>query len=228
MSGIIPPSIVTYDFPLNLGSSRYISVSFPFRVQIQKIWFTTDSNVLNGTGNGLLEEFPRELKLAAFKMKNTKTAHNSYDNPTDMANFFGSDTAKPYIMQPDESLKPTLWLGNPDMRPADQAVQVVGFTGGYVLRSTSRTAPGLDDPSNVGWANPSWSEEEFNQYSYKTDMSIMNTDETLAIFPYDSDGDWSGYTNGDAQISVSIAYTGVPFETAQSAPTPLWNDYLND
>jgi hypothetical protein len=226
MSGIIPPSIVTYDIPLDFGSSRYISVSFPFRVQIQGIWFTTDSNILSGTEGGYFDS-EREVKLAAFKVKNAKTIRTPSDGPSDGTNFFGSDTEKPYIMQPDESLKPTLWLGNPDSRPDGQVVQLNGPIGGFVFRSTRRMAPEINDPVNTGWTNPNWSEEDFNQYSYKTDLSVMNTDEILVLFPYDSSGNWDGYS-GDALISVSVAYTGVPFPDAQSAPTPLWTDWINN
>jgi hypothetical protein len=227
MSGIIPPSIVTYDMPLDLGSSKYISVSFPFRVVVQQVWFTTDSNILNGTEGGYFDA-ERVVKLAAFKVKNTKTLASQLQDPTDGTNFFGTDTAKPYIMQPDESLKPTLWLGNPDSRPEGQVVQLVGFGGGFVFRSTSKTAPEINDPANVGWGNPDWSEEDFNQYSYKTELAVMNTDEVLVIFPYNSSGNWDNYTNGSALISINIAYTGAPFPAAQSAPTPLWTDWIND
>lgn len=225
MSGIIPPSIVTYDLPVDLSSFRYISVSFPFRVKIEKIWFTGDQTLFNGVGDFYGD---RELKLAAFKVKNTKTQHDPVDAPSDGTNFFGTLTEKPYIMQPDETLKPTMWLGNPDSRPAGQVVQVAGLGGGYVFRSTTKSAPEIDDPANVGWTNGGWSEEEFNLYSYKTDLSIMNTDEMLGMFVYNSAGDWGDYVNGSAYVTIHVAYSGAAFQDAQSAPVSPWTPWIED
>jgi len=41
MSGIIAPSIVNYDWTVRQSDPSYLNVSFPFRVKIESIWFTT-------------------------------------------------------------------------------------------------------------------------------------------------------------------------------------------
>jgi hypothetical protein len=228
MSGIIPPSIITYNLPFHLYGDKYVSVAFPFRVRIENIWFSANQDLFNGV-DGDWFDAERTLKLAAWKSRNTKIQMNPYDMPSDMTNFFGSDPEKPYLIVPDESLKPTMYLGNQDDRPEGQAAQVTALNSGLLaFRSTAKGAPEIDDPANVGWGNTSWDETEWAQNTYKTDLSIMNTDEILSVFVYNSGGNWDNYENGSANITIHIAYTGMWSPDTQSAPTPAWDAWWND
>ena len=230
MSGIIAPSIVNYEWTVKSGDTSFLNVSFPFRVKIEKIWFTTQQNDgatygLFGTTGGTmvdLETTDRILSLAAFKSKNSKTQHSGFDNPTDLLAIF-QDTDYNYDNL-DETLKPTMWLGNPD----DAAGRIGAFaTGGY-----STTAPQLRStavaPVDKSHAqNASWNEGEWNTNTYLADAAIMNTDEMLQLFPYASDGDWTDYEN-DAIVTISVAYSGMSGEEAVSASAKPWTAWWND
>lgn len=229
MSGIIPPSIVTYTVPFSLDSERFVTVAFPFRVKLEEIWFTTNQFIFNGVdGDRFAAE--RVLKLAAWKAKNTKIQMNAYDNPSDQTAFFGGDPAKPYFITPDESLKPTLYLGNQDDRPTGQAAQNDGIMWNNLMsfRSTAKKGVNAQHPNNVGWGNPSWDEAEWTANTYKTDLTIMDTDEMLSVFVYAQGGNWDNYGDGVAEVTIHIAYTGMWNPDQQSAPTPQWNAWWND
>lgn len=232
MSGIIPPSILNYKWQVRAEDPSFLNVSFPFRVKIESIWFTTN-NIYNGE-NGLWEgvegdimETDRTLKLCAIKSKNAANPVDNYDSPTDFGFFFGgTDT---YGSFPDESLKPTMWLGNPDDAEGRIGAFSVGtfFTYAPSLRSTAASSPKKDSPQNLSMFNTAWSEAEWNERKYKTDMSIMNVDEMLQVFVYTSSGGWAGYLN-DAFVDIHVSYTGMWDESAISAParefTTWWED----
>ena len=230
MSGIAPPSIVNYEWTVRQGDPSFLNVSFPFRVKIESIWFTTQQSYganpygLFATGENMvdLETTDRVLSLAAFKSKNSKTQHNNYDNPTDLMSVFqNSDYAFSNL---NEDLKPTMWLGNPD----NAAGRIGAFaTGGFAttapqLRSTA-AAP--VDKSHAH--NASWSEGEWNTNTYLADVAIMNTDEMLQLFPYAADGDWTDYEN-DAVVTISVAYSGIYNTGSPSAPAKPWTAWWND
>jgi hypothetical protein len=229
MSGIIAPSIVNYDWTVRTNDPSYLNVSFPFRVKIEKIWFTTQQ--IYGNTAGLwqgdeetvdIETTERLLRLAAIKVKNSKTQHNSYDNPSDWV--FGFEDVA-WDGDVNEELKPTMWLGNPD----DAAGRIGAFgtqpywgTGLLDLRS-SAAAP--IDKAHV--TNYSWNEAEHNANTYLTDVAVMNTDEILQLFVYSDGGDWSGYEE-DAKVTISVAYTGIHAEDTVSAPAKPWIEWWND
>jgi hypothetical protein len=229
MSGVIPPSIVTYDWTVKINDPSYLNVSFPFRVEIQQIWFTTQQ-LYNGTaglwqGDGEvldIETTDRVLALAVIKNKNSKTQHSIYDNPSDWV-FAFEDVA--YDGDYNEELKPTMWLGNPDNaagRVGAWNTQQYWGNGALDIRSTAVT------PVDKARAfNNSWDESEWNANTYLTDVAIMNTDESLQMFVYNLDGNWAGYEE-DAKVTISVAYTGAPFEDAQSASAKPWVEWWND
>ena len=226
MSGIVPPSIVNYDWTVKINDPSYLNVSFPFRVKIQSIWFTTQK--IYGETSGLyegvadIETTERALSLAAVKTKNSKTQYSQYDNPTEYM-FSFEDVG--YGNEPSELLKPTMWLGNPD----DAAGRIGAFaTGSWFgnsnldLRSTAKVPA---EKARV--FNSSWSEEEWNANTYLADSAIMNTDEILQLFVYNSNGDWTDYVN-DAKVTISVAYTGISGEDAISATPKEWTSWWND
>ena len=229
MSGIIAPSIVNYDWTVRTGDPSYLNVSFPFRVKIEKIWFTTQqiygptAGLLQGDGTTLdIETCDRVLALAVIKNKNSKTQHSNYDNPSDW--MFGFEDVV-YDGNVNEELKPTMWLGNPD----DAAGRIGAWTtqqywgnGALDLRSTAAT------PIDKAHAfNNSWGESETNANTYLADVAVMNTDESLQMFVYNVSGDWVGYED-DAKVTISVAYTGMWDEDAVSAPAKTWTDWWND
>ena len=229
MSAFIPPSIVNYDWTVKVNDPSYLNVSFPFRVRIHSIWFTTQQ--IYGPTAGLwqgdeqtidIETCDRVLALAVIKNKNSKTQHNIYDNPSDwMLGFedvvWDGDT--------DETLKPTMWLGNPDDaagRIGAWNTQQYWGNGALDLRSTAATPI---DKARV--FNNSWGESEWYANTYLADVAVMNTDESLQMFVYNADGDWNGYDN-DAKVTISVAYTGMSHEDAISAPAKPWTEWWND
>lgn len=233
MSGIIAPAIVNYEWTVKQTDPSFLNVSFPFRVKIEKIWFTTQVlsdgpglwHTLNGGGGDTsvdIETTERLLRLAAFKSKNSKTQHSIYDNPTELMAVF-NDAG--YSGDIDETLKPTMWLGNPD----DAAGRIGAFsTSGGVwgsapsLRSTAAT------PIDKAYAtNSSWNESEYNANTYLTDVAIMNTDEMLQLFVYNADGDWTDYNNL-GKVTISVAYTGIHDVEAASATAKPWTEWWND
>jgi hypothetical protein len=127
----------------------------------------------------------------------------------------------------DETLKPTMWLGNPDdadgrIGAFSSSSEISGST--LSLRSTAAS------PVDKGWAvNSSWSYDEitWNQRAYLADAAVMNTDEFLQIFPYSSNGDWTNYED-DAIVTISVAYTGMSGEEAVSASAKPWTAWWND
>lgn len=228
MSGVIPPSILTYEFPFRLNNQDFITVAFPFSVRIEKIWFTGTDDLYDGVAGDWFEA-GRGIKLAAWKSKNTKVQHDPLDSPSDMTAFFGCDVSKPYLSIPDEALKPTMWLGNPDDGvEGSETNHVSFFSTQFGFRSSAKGAPALNDPANTGWANPNWDELEFNEYSYKTDLSIMQIDEMLNIFPYNYTGNWDNYTDGIALLQIHVAYTGVWVPDQATAPEGAWTAWWND
>ena len=232
MSGIIPPSIINYDWTVRTEDASYLNVSFPFRVRIESIWFTTQQNygdtagLWQGDGETVdIETTERQLSLSVTKSKNSKTQYSATDNPTDFMYVF-EDIG--YDQNPDYTLKPTMWLGNPDLAAGrigafSSSSTIVGNS--LSLRSTAAA------PVEKTWAyNSSWSLEEavWNERAYRADVAVMNTDEFLQIFPYNSgDGDWTGYED-DAIVTISIAYTGMSGEDAVSASAKPWTAWWND
>lgn len=229
MSGIAAPSIVNYDWTVRTNDPSYLNVSFPFRVKIEKIWFTTQQ--LYGPTAGLwqgneqtvdIETTVRRLSLAVIKAKNSKTQHDIIDNPTDW--MFGFEDV---IWDGDvnEDLKPTMWLGNPDDaegKIGSWSTQPYWGNSTLDLRSTA-VAP-IDKAHAI---NYSWNEEEWNARKYLADVAVMNTDEFLQLFVYANGGDWSGYEN-DAKVTISVAYTGMSNEDAISASAKPWTAWWND
>ena len=230
MSGIIPPSIVNYDWTVRTNDPSYLNVSFPFRVKIEKIWFTTQQ--IYGPTAGLwqgdeqtvdIETTERLLRLAAIKSKNSKTQNNQYDNPSDWTFVFDDI---PYNGNGNEELKPTMWLGNPD----DAAGRIGTFStqqfwgnGLLDLRSTASTPLDKGHAFNNSWYN----ETLHNANTYITDVAVMNTDEVLQLFVYQDGGNWAGYEE-DAKVTISVAYTGMSGEDAISAAAKPWTAWWND
>jgi hypothetical protein len=229
MSGIIPPSIINYDWTVRTSDPSYLNVSFPFRVRIESIWFTTQQIYTNtaglwemGDGAVDIETTERLLRLAVIKNKNSKTQHSIYDNPSEWT--FGFEDVV-YDGSIDAELKPTMWLGNPD----DAAGRIGAWTtqqywgnGALDLRSTAATPI---EKARV--QNNSWDESEWNANTYLADVAVMNTDESLQMFVYDDGGDWDGYED-DAKVTISVAYTGMSNERAVSATPKVWTDWWND
>jgi len=234
VSGIIAPSIVNYEWTVKQTDPSFLNVSFPFRVKIEKIWFTTQVlsdgyglwHTLNGEGGDAsvdIETTERLLRLAAFKSKNSKTQHGIYDNPTDLMSVFndagwnGNDI--------DEDIKPTMWLGNPD-----EGIGKFGAfsTSGGVWGSAQSLRSTAVAPIDKAQAtNSSWSENEYNANTYLTDVAIMNTDEMLQLFVYNADGDWTDY-NDSGKVTISVAYTGIHDVEAVSATAKPWTEWWND
>lgn len=238
MAGIIPPSIVTYQYVVDNNFSKYVNVSFPFRVRITDVWFTGDVNLLGGTapeGTVLSSSF-RALALAGVKAKSPKFVLNNFDPPSDWAHFFGSDPEDIGIdgpgAGPEEALKPTIWLGLPDELTAEQlkdsTTQYMGtpFSGAGFRSSTGRP-PAKGEATNPYWYNNGWNSEQQEQYKYKTDLGVMNPDEILSLFVYNETGDWTDY-NGDGVATIHIAYQGVGSNIEpQDSKTP-WSDWYYD
>jgi len=227
MTGIIPPSIVNYDWTVRDSDPSFLNVSFPFRVKIESIWFTTQQNYgatsgLWGTTDGGtvdIETTERKLSLAVTKSKNSKIQHSQYDNPTDMTWGFQDAAVNESI---NEDLKPTMWLGNPD----DAAGRIGSFSssstiGGNVLSLRSTAVAPIDKARAF---NISWDEVDFNDFTYLADVAVMNTDEFLQMFVYANGGDWTGYAD-DAIVTISVAYTGIHDTEAISAPAKPWTAY---
>jgi hypothetical protein len=230
MSGIIPPSIVNYDWTVKIADPSFLNVSFPFRVKIVSIWFTTQA--IYGDTAGFwqgdettldIDTTDRVLALAAFKSKNSKTQHSIYDNPNDFV-FPFEDLA--YGENPNEDLKPTMWLGNPDEgngKFGAFSTEGGGF-GGNIMSLRSTVASPIEKSRAT---NSDWTEEEWNARTYLADAAVLNTDEFLQMFVYNVDGDWNYYEN-DAKVTISVAYTGMHDEDAASATTKPWTAWWND
>jgi hypothetical protein len=225
MHGIIPPSVVNYEWTVKVNDSSFLNVSFPFRVKITKLWFTTQT-LWNGNdgldeGNNI-DGSDRILKLAAIKTKNAKTQHSVYDPPTDYTWGFS-----PFVYGdgPNENLKPTMWLGNPDDAEGRLGAFATGTSNNYWTLSRRSTAGMLVETNN--FYNDDWNSSEHTANTYVADVSIMNTDEMLQLFVYNSSGNWDNYEN-DAKVTISIAYTGVWSENEASATPKEWTSWWND
>ena len=215
MSGIIPPSILALNYPVDGEFKKYVNISFPFRVQIEKIWFTADDG-LSGEDDG---EDPwnteRVLRLGAVKTRNARTNTGAV---TDNNWVWGDMSA---------SNKPTCWFGNPDWRdeatdagngnnPNDEQAQYDDLHSTVaVYRSTTKTLPSVDD------MDPWWNSGD-GSVNYKTDLSVMNEDEFLSVFVYSDGGDWSEYTPYTGTATIFVSYTGVGGNT-ESAPVRIWD-----
>ena len=230
MSGIIAPSIVNYDWTVKISDPSYLNVSFPFKVKIESIWFTTQQ--IFGTTSGLwgtteggtvdIETTDRVLSLAATKAKNSKTQHDPTDNPTD---FLFSFENVGYNESPSELLKPTMWLGNPDNAAGRVAAfSTQPFLGSSQLDLRSTSAAPID---KARVSNSSWDESEWNARTYLADAAVMHTDEFLQLFVYNSAGDWTDYEN-DGKVTISVAYTGINDDQPESASAKPWAPWWND
>jgi hypothetical protein len=226
MSGIIPPSIINYEWTVKQYDNSFLNVSFPFRVNITSLWFTTQTlwNENDGLDEGVdIDGSQRTLKLAAVKTKNSKTQHSVYDPPTDITWGFSEFI---YGDGPDESAKPTMWLGNPDDAPTDSlGAFSTGSGNNYWTLSRRSTAKSLVETNN--FYNLDWNENEYNANTYVADVAMMNTDEMLQLFVYNSNGNWDDYEN-DAKVTISIAYTGAWAENQASATPKVWTEWWND
>lgn len=230
MSGIIAPAIVNYDWVVKTSDPSYLNVSFPFRVRIESIWFTTnqiynDSAGLWEMGDGSvnMSTTERQLSLCAIKSKNAQKQWTPTENPTDFLFMFGDAT---WNNEPSVLAKPTMWLGNPD--DADGNLGAFGtqpyWGGGRLdLRSTAKTPVEKSHTFNSNWND----ENEWNAKTYLADAAIMNTDEILQLFVFDSGGDWSGYLN-NGSVTISVAYTGIHDTEKESAPVKPWFPWWDD
>lgn len=226
MSGIIPPSIVTYTYRVDRNWSNYVNVSFPFRTKIEQVWFTGDTKLFRDDNQFGTE---RGLKLAAIKSRNPKNPVDQYDYPSDWNNFFGTYPEEGGIWwNANENLKPTMWIGNPDDRPAGEAVQFAGFDyWGAGFRSTAKGAPEVGSVENGWWMNNAWNNNEYNARRYKSDLSIMNPDEMLTLLVYSYTGDWDWY-EGDANVTIHVSYTGLSEVGSDAAGNAPWYDWWYD
>jgi hypothetical protein len=234
MSGAVAPQILTLNYVVDTGFSRYVNVSFPYKVKINKIWFTADDTL---AGDQVDE---RILALGGTKTRNAKYEG---DAPSDWAPFFGGDDS---IFSVNEDLKPFIWFGNPDARPEGAVTQYDdSWAGNYVnFRSTigvpapastknaifgesSRDYAHVDatdaanDANNPYWYNWGWN-GDYDAKKYKTDQSILNQDEFLSLFAYDNGGDWSGYDDNSAVVTIFVEYT-VASGADDSSPTRIWD-----
>jgi hypothetical protein len=239
MTGIVPPSVVTYQYTVDNNFSRYVNVSFPFRVRITDIWFNGDASLLNTSdaegGNNpwtAFEDSFRVLKLAGYKAKSPKVVLSDFDPPSDWNAFFGTDDTSSFGLNADASLKPTIWLGIPDETTAqvlkDSTTQYNGvpfFGAGF--RSSTGKPPALSSPDNGYWFNNGWNEPQYLQNRYKTDMGVMNPDEILSLFVYNDSGDWSDY-DGTGTATIHIAYTGVGEGVFPASGKTPWSDWWYD
>ena len=232
MSGIIPPSILTMQYAVDSSFKRYVNLSFPFRVKIEKVWFTADDG-LSGRGYAGAEGgnpymLDRLLRLGAVKQRNASTVGNSV---TDLNlcwaagfNWYGPSTD---LVAND---KPSIWFGFPDARDevaddnSDTPEQEVQSDGWWdtdnVYRSTARSLPSVDRMSY--WYNEGWDETEFNADKYKTDLSVLNSDEILSLFVYNDDGDWTDYVDGSGIVTIFVQYSGIGGPNV-SSPTRIWD-----
>ena len=236
MSGIIAPSIVSYEYMVGDLNNSFINVTFPFKVQIEGIWFTADRRMLTGSFDGdLFEDAGRTLVLSAQKAKSPRTVLAANDTPTDWAPFFGYATPESQTdtVYGSNEFKPTIWLGLPEDAPAgmykDATTQYINnyYDNSASFRSSTGYAPALKDAHNPYWGNTGWSSGQFSANKYKTNMSILNPDEILTMFVYSDDGDWTDYT-GDATVTIHVAYTGVSETMEKADPKAPWVTWWND
>jgi hypothetical protein len=236
MSGAAAPQILTLTYDVGLNFDQYVNLSFPFRVRIGKIWFTADERLSGGYDQG----FAREARLGGIKTRNAKFAG---DTVSDFAPFFGGSNTR-YGW--DNDLKPYMWLGDPDARPAGQVIQydntwnndanwrstygvpAPASTKNALFGESSRPYAHVDaeydaaDLLNPYWDNWDWvSTEEWEEKRYKTDQSILNPDEFLSLFIFNDGGDWGDYTD-PAPVTIFVEYTSVSGPD-DSSPTRTWD-----
>lgn len=237
MSGIIAPSIVTYEYMVGSLNNSFINVSFPFKVQIEGIWFTADRRMLTGTievGN-ILQDAGRILRLTAQKSKSPRTVISALDTPTDWAPFFGYDAPEDQTgeVYGSTEFKPTLWLGLPEDAPVgtykDATTQYINNTydNSAAFRSSTGYAPALDDAHNPYWGNSGWNSGQFATNKYKTNMAILNPDEILNMFVWQDGGDWTDYA-GDGTVTIHVAYSGVSETVEKEDPKTAWTAWWED
>lgn len=233
MSGITPPSILTMQYAVDSNFKRYVNLSFPFRVKIEQIWFTADDALsgaeYNNDGGYNPWDLERVLRLGAVRTRNAAN-NNGFVSDINLTwsafNWYGSSTDM------GANDKPSVWFGNPDYRDevedsdSETPEQVVQYDDWNdtenVYRSTARSLPSVDKMAY--WFNYAWgSEAEFNAKKYKTDLSVLNTDEVLSLFLYADGGDWSDYEDNDPGIAtIFVQYTGIGGSN-DSAPTRIWD-----
>lgn len=246
MAGAAAPQIITLTYNVDTNFSEYVNLSFPFRVKIGRIWFTADERLSGGPNNG----YDREARLGAIKTRNARTLAN--DAPSDWAPFFGGGDNR---YDWNNNFKPYMWLGNPDDRPEGQVIQYDDTWGNDInWRSTySQAAPigknnaifaqssrpyahntDIDpeaDSKNPYWDNWGWnSTEEWEEKRYKTDQSILNSDEFLSLFVFSDGGDWDDYVDDNennynyrlAPVTIFVEYTAVS-GADDSSPTRIWD-----
>lgn len=237
MSGIIAPSIVSYDYLVSSLNNSFINVSFPFKVQIEGIWFTADRRMLDGSievGN-ILEDAGRILALTAQKSKSPRVVLSAVDTPTDWAPFFGYNDPEDQndTVYGSDEFKPTIWLGLPEDAPTgmykDATTQYINnmYENSAAFRSSTGFAPALGDAHNPYWGNSGWSSEQFAANKYKTNMGILNPDEILNMFVWQADGDWTDY-DGEGIVTIHVAYTGVSETVEKEDPNTPWTAWWND
>lgn len=235
MSGMLAPTVATYQYQVDNMFSKYVNVSFPFRVRITDVWFTADRALLGSVNDwASMENDFRVLALAGIKSKNPKKVLSSYDVPTDWAPFFGYATpdSQEGWTGGDAEFKPQIWLGVPDEATADQlknqSTQYAGtpfFGAGF--RSSSSKPPSLNQAHNPYWGNNGWSTLQFAANKYKTDMGVMNPDEMVSLFLYNESGNWEDY-DGTGIATIHIAYEGVGYSTQPGDQATPWNDWFYD
>lgn len=232
MSGIIPPSILTMQYAVDSGFKRYVNLSFPFRVKIEQIWFTADDALsgaeYNNDGGYNPWDLDRVLRLGAVKTRNAAN-NNEFVSDINLTwsafNWYGDDTD----MTVND--KPSIWFGNPDYRDnvedndpntPEQVVQYDDWNETVATyRSTARPLPSTDKMAY--WFNYAWDETAFTAKKYKTDLSVLNTDEVLSLFLYPDGGDWGDYSDNDPGIAtIFVQYTGIGGSN-DSAPTRIWD-----
>lgn len=234
MSGMLAPSVVSYQYLVDSDFSKYVNVSFPWRVRITDVWFTGDSKLLGDNWWQNQADSYRKLVLGAIKGKSPKNVLSSYDVPTDWAPFFGYDTPENQDQWTwgSEEFKPQMWLGLPDDATIEQLKnQTTQYMGnpyyGSGFRSSSSKPPALKDWWNPYWGNDGWSSEQFAQWKYKTDMGVMNPDEMVSFFVYADGGDWDDYQN-DGMVTINVAYEGVGWSTQPADTATPWSDWFYD
>lgn len=237
MSGIIAPSVVTYEYMVSTFNNSFINMSFPFKVRITGIWFTADERMLNGTieSGTILENAGRILRLTAHKSKSPRKIISQYDPPSDWAPFFGYDEPENQTdwVYGSQEFKPTIWLGLPEQAPAgvykDATTQYALNEVSYqeAFRSSTGTAPALDDSHNPYWGNNGWNSGQFAANKYKTDMGILTPDEVLNMFVWQDGGDWTDYGN-DGTVTIHVAYTGISESTGTQHANAPWAAWWND
>lgn len=235
MSGIIPPSILTLQYAVDKDFKKYVNLSFPYRVEIESIWFTAD-DALSGRGIDNVEgndpwALERILRLGAVKQRNSIRPTSTGDYPSDV-NLVWSPGFNWYGPSNDITIneKPTIWFGNPDNRgdvddenpetPEQEVSYDAWWDTDVIYRSTARPLPSKNRMSK--WYNYGWDEEEFNELAYATNLAIMGQDEFLSLFVYPDGGNWDDYENTSGIVTIFVQYTGVG-GTPADRPDRIWD-----